>query len=194
MKTGFDLSSHQGAVHWRRVEADFAMVRAGWSWYEGGMNIDQRFLENVAGAQAAGIPWGTYLYAYDKTPAAAVKSADRLADLLDPFQIPYPVAYDFEDGQYLTMGRERNTAICRAFLSTLQKRGYYVMLYTYTNFAKGYLQMEELAEYDLWVADYTGKVGWPGEYGIWQYTAAGSLAGITGPRTAALPCRWSPWT
>ncbi len=50
MKTGFDLSSHQGAVHWRRVEADFAMVRAGWSWYEGGMNIDQRFLENVAGA------------------------------------------------------------------------------------------------------------------------------------------------
>ena len=56
MKTGFDLSSHQGAVHWRRVEADFAMVRVGWSWYEGGMNIDQRFLENVAGAQAAGIP------------------------------------------------------------------------------------------------------------------------------------------
>ena len=145
MKTGFDLSSHQGAVHWRRVEADFAMVRAGWSWYEGGMNIDQRFLENVAGAQAAGIPWGAYLYAYDKTPAAAVKSADRLADLLDPFQIPYPVAYDFEDSQYLSTGRKANTAICAAFLERLQERGCYAMLYTYTNFALGFLEMESLA-------------------------------------------------
>lgn len=181
MKAGFDLSSHQGTVNWRKIESGFAMIRAGWSWYLGGMNIDQRFVENAAGAQAAGIPWGSYLYAYDQTPEAAVISAGRLADLLDNYRLPYPVAYDFEDGQYLAMGRERNTAICRAFLSTLQKRGYYVMLYTYTNFAKGYLQMEELAEYDLWVADYTGKVGWPGEYGIWQYTAAGSLAGITGP-------------
>lgn len=181
MKTGFDLSSHQGEVHWRRVEADFAMVRAGWSWYEGGMNIDQRFLENVAGAQAAGIPWGAYLYAYDKTPAAAVKSADRLADLLDPFQIPYPVAYDFEDSQYLSTGRKANTAICAAFLERLQERGYYAMLYTYTNFALGFLEMENLAPYDLWIADYTGKVGWPGKYGMWQYTGSGTLSGVTGP-------------
>ena len=38
MQTGFDLSSHQGAVRWERVKADFAMIRAGWSWYQGGMN------------------------------------------------------------------------------------------------------------------------------------------------------------
>ena len=181
MKTGFDLSSHQGAVNWRKIESGFAMIRAGWSWYQGGMNIDQRFTENAAGAQAAGIPWGAYLYAYDQTPEAAAISAGRLADLLDSYRIPYPGAYDFEDGQYLSMGRERNSAICQAFLSTLQKRGYYAMLYTYTNFAKGYLEMEKLKAYDLWIADYTGKVGWPGEYGIWQYTAGGNLSGITGP-------------
>ncbi len=181
MKTGFDLSSHQGAVNWGKVKSDFALIRAGWSWYNGGMNIDQRFAENVAGAQGAGIPWGVYLYAYDRSPEAAEVSAGRLADLLDGYQIPYPVAYDFEDNQYLSTGRERNTAICRAFLSTLQARGYYVMLYTYTNFAKGYLEMDRLGEYDLWIADYTGKVGWPGEYGIWQYTAAGRLTGVSGP-------------
>ena len=51
-----------------------------------------------------------------------MKSADRLADLLDPFQIPYPVAYDFEDSQYLSTGRKANTAICAAFLERLQER------------------------------------------------------------------------
>ena len=181
MKTGFDLSSHQGAIQWRRVEADFAMLRAGWSWYEGGMNIDQRFRENVTGAQAAGIPWGAYLYAYDRSPAAAVKSADRLADLLDGFRIPYPIAYDFEDEQYLSMGKGANAAICAAFLERLQKRGYYAMLYTYTNFALGFLDMGALAPYDLWIADYSGKVGWPGKYGMWQYTGSGTLSGVTGP-------------
>ena len=181
MQTGFDLSSHQGVVRWERVKADFAMIRAGWSWSQGGMNIDLRFTENAAGAQEAGIPWGAYLYAYDRTPEAAVQSAGRLAELLAAYQLPYPVAYDFEDDQYLTRDRGENTAICRAFLETMQQRGYYVMLYTYTNFAKGYLRMEELAGYDFWVADYTGKVGWTGPYGMWQYTAAGRMAGVTGP-------------
>lgn len=120
-------------------------------------------------------------YAYDKTPAAAKIAANQLADLLEQYEIPYPVAYDFEDNQYLTMGRAANTAICKAFLETLQGRGYYVMLYTYTNFAKNYLNMEELAAYDFWVADYTGKAGWTGPYGIWQYSATGTAPGVTGP-------------
>ena len=179
-RQGIDVSAHQGLIRWNEVCADFAILRAGWSWYEGGMNIDQRFLENVSGVQDEGIPWGVYLYAYDKTPAAAVKSADRLADLLDKYQIPYPVAYDFEDSQYLSTGRKANTAICAAFLERLQERGYYAMLYTYTNFALGFLEMESLALYDLWIADYTGKVGWPGKYGMWQYSGSGEAQGVIG--------------
>jgi len=181
MKTGFDLSSHQGAIDWPGVKSDFAVIRAGWSWYQGGMNIDQRFLENVSGARAAGIPWGAYLYAYDKSPEAAAVSAGKLADLLDQYQIPYPVVYDFEDPQYYSMGRSGNTAICRVFLEALQKRGYYAMLYTFTSFAMSYLEMDKLAEFDLWIADHTGKVGWPGAYGMWQYTDAGSVPGVSGP-------------
>jgi len=180
MKTGIDISSHQGNVGWGKVTADFAILRAGWSWYDGGMNIDKMFLANVAGARGAGIPWGVYLYAYDRTPAAAVISANRLADLLDGYQIPYPVAYDFEDNQYLSKGRAGNTAICKAFLETLQGRGYYAMLYTYTGFARAYLNMQELSAYDLWIADYTGQVGWTGEYGIWQYSGSGSAPGVNG--------------
>lgn len=175
---GIDVSSHQGKIDWGKVKKDFAILRAGWSWYQGGMNIDTRFLENVAGVQAAGIPWGVYLYAYDKTPAAARISANRLADLLDDYKLDYPVAYDFEDKQYLSTGKASNTAVCKAFLDTLRARGYYPILYTYTNFAKGFLNMEELKEYDLWIADYTGKVGWTGDYTMWQRSAEGHIDGV----------------
>lgn len=181
MKTGIDVSIHQGTVDWGKVTAEFVILRAGLSWYEGGMDTDKNFLVNAAGVQGAGIPWGAYLYAYDKTPAAAVVSANKLADLLNRYKIPYPVAYDFEDKQYLSTGKAANTAICKAFLETLQGRGYYAMLYTYTNFANGYLNMAELSAYDLWIADYTGKVGWTGPYGIWQYSDRGAAPGITGP-------------
>lgn len=181
MKKGLDLSSHQGAVRWNEVTAEFAMIRAGWSWYQGGMNVDTRFTENAAGAEEAGIPWGAYLYAYDRTPEAAVKSAGRLSELLAPYRLQYPVAYDFEDNRYFSNSKAVNTAVCRAFLEEMRKRGFYVMLYTYTGFANGYLNMADLAGYDLWIADYTGKVGWKGEYGMWQYTGSGSMAGVTGP-------------
>lgn len=180
MKSGIDLSSHQGSVNWGKVTADFAILRAGWSWYGGGMNLDKQFHANVDGAQGAGIPWGVYLYAYDRDPAAAVVSANRLAGLLDGYKIPYPVVYDFEDGQYLSTGKAENAAICKAFLEALQGRGYYAMLYTYTGFAKGFLDMKELSAWDLWIADYTGQVGWAGEYGMWQYSGSGAAPGVSG--------------
>ena len=183
-KTGIDLSSHQQTVDWEKVTADFAIIRAGWSWYNGGMDIDTHFLANVAGAQKAGIPWGVYLYAYDLTPDAAEVSANKLADLLDQYQIPYPVAYDFEYKQYVS-GQitpdkiAENTAICQAFLSVLQGRGYYAMLYTYTNLAKNYLDMAALSAYDLWIADYSKILGWTGPYGMWQYSGSGTAPGFS---------------
>ena len=177
---GIDVSSHQGVIDWSKVQTDFVILRAGWSWYQGGMNIDQRFLENVAGVQAAGIPWGVYLYAYDRTPAAARIAAARLSDLLSDYELAYPVYYDIEDDQYTKMSREDNTAIALAFLEAMKERGHYTGLYTYTSFANSFLVMEKLASYDLWIADYTGKVGWTGPYGMWQRSAEGRLEAIGG--------------
>ena len=130
MKRGIDVSSHQGAIDWGAVKTDFAILRAGWSWYQGGMTQDQRFLENVKGVREAGLPWGAYLYAYDKTPEAARASARKLGALLSGYQMEYPVAYDFEDPQYQQNTPEQNTAVCKAFLEELEGQGYYASLYT----------------------------------------------------------------
>ena len=178
---GIDVSVYQGEVQWEQVKkagVEFAMIRAGWSGYQGGLNLDKNFHTNVEGVQKVGMPWGVYLYAYDKTPEAAVISARRLAQELKSYRIPYPVAYDMEDPQYLHYSKGENTAIARAFLEELQGQGFYVMLYTFTNFANGYLNMEELRAYDFWVADYREQVGYKGPYGMWQYSNVGRIEGI----------------
>ena len=181
MKRGIDVSSHQGAIDWGAVKTDFSILRAGWSWYQGGMTQDQRFLENVKGVREAGLPWGAYLYAYDKTPEAARASARKLGALLSGYQMEYPVAYDFEDPQYQQNTPEQNTAVCKAFLEELEGQGYYASLYTYANFAKSRLRMEELSRWDFWVAAYQSPLtSWTGSWGMWQYSATGQVPGIQG--------------
>ena len=183
-RAGIDISKHQGKnIDWAKLKTsdkEFVIIKTGYSWYLGGMNIDSQFLDNAAGATKYGIPWGAYIWAYDKTPAAARISANCLAHLLDADKLDYPVYYDFEDEQYLKFDRVTSADIIKAFLDTIQDRGYYAGLYTYTNFAKGYIDMARLTAYDLWIADYTGKVGWTGPYGMWQHSAKGRLEAVGG--------------
>lgn len=181
-RNGIDVSWAQGNIDWSKVKTDFAMVRAGWSWYNGGMNIDKQFFDNASGATAANIPWGVYMYAYDKSVSAAIVAATVLCDTLDKgnYKLSYPVAYDFEDPQYFsTAMKESNTEICNAFLSVIKNRGYYPALYTFSSFATSYLNMDKLKEYDFWVADYTGKVTYKGDYTMWQYSSNGKVDGIS---------------
>ena len=181
---GIDVSKYQGAIDWRKVAASgirFAFVRTGWAGYEGGVEegFDPRFVENITGARAAGLGIGAYLYSYLTSPAAAHTAAEGMMRLVFPFRPDYPMVLDFEDAKtYAPLGRNRNTAIVRTFLEDLEAGGYYAMLYTYTNFANNYLNMNELRAYDLWIADYRSEVGYRGPYGIWQYTSNGRVPGI----------------
>ena len=55
------------------------------------------------------------------------------------------------------------------------------MVYSYTYFLQSRLNMNELSDYDIWVADYSGKVNYyTGKYTIWQYTDKGTVPGIIG--------------
>lgn len=59
--TGIDVSHHQGAIDWHAVAADdvsFVYVKVS----EGGDYRDPRYRQNLAGADAAGIPAGAYHY------------------------------------------------------------------------------------------------------------------------------------
>ena len=183
---GIDVSKYQGSINWRQVAASgirFAFVRTGWAGYEGGVEegFDPRFAENITAARSAGLGIGAYLYSYIRNTAAAHTAAEQMMRLVQPFRPDYPIVLDFEDAKtYAPLGRNKNTAIVRTFLEDLEAGGYYAMLYTYTSFAQNYLNMSELKAYDLWIADYRSLVGYPGSYGIWQYSSNGRVPGING--------------
>lgn len=51
----------------------------------------------------------------------------------------------------------------------MEAYGYYTGIYSFANFLQGYLDMEALSAYDVWVADYRDPMKYPGPYGIWQH-------------------------
>jgi len=185
---GIDVSKHNGVIDWPRVRAagvQFAFIRLGWAGYEGGLaeGLDYMFETNMAGAIAAGIPVGVYVYSYCKTPAAAKRAAQETAAWLRQYKVTMPVALDIETDDstpYQSMTRAANTQVCRAFLQEIQTAGYYPMLYTYKSFANSYLDMSQLADYDFWLAHYVEQSDYTGPYGIHQYTSGGSVEGISG--------------
>ena len=179
---GIDVSYHQGDINWPRAAAGcirFAFVRAGYSNGDGTVVTDTRFARNTAGATAAGLDTGLYLYTYARTPEASRDSANWLVQAAGPYLLTMPLVLDIENTNiYPALGRELSTDIALAFLQTVQDAGYYPMLYTNTYFADTYLDMERLSAFDFWVADYTEWVGYQGPFGIWQYTDRGVIDGV----------------
>ena len=182
---GIDVSRYQNAIDWPRAAASgihFVFVRIGWAGYEGGIDegLDPCFARNTAGAAAAGLAVGAYVYSYCKTPAAARRAAREAAALLAPYRLTMPLAFDIEDAAtYKALGRAQSSAVAAAFLEEAKVQGYSPLLYTYTSFANSWLDMTVLSAYDLWLADYRGYMGIEGA-AIWQHTSDGRVDGISG--------------
>ena len=179
---GIDVSQDQGNIDWKAVREDgirFAMIRAGNCGYDGKIKVDTRFHSNIAAAISAGINVGVYLYSYARTEQAAKQAAEELIPLLKGYTVTYPVAFDMEDETYNAFSKDANTAIANAFLNEIKEQRYYPVLYSYTYFLTENLDMSKLSDYDVWVADYRGYVGYQGSYGMWQYSSKGRVDGIS---------------
>lgn len=191
---GIDVSKHNGAINFTKVAAagkKYVFVRLGWAGYDGRImvhgGLDSLFHTNMKSALAAGLDVGVYVYSYCKTATAARIAAEEVLELVQPYQLAYPVAFDIEDSQYFSMGRSANTAIAQAFLTRIEKAKYYGMLYTYKSFVDSYLDMGALKGFDVWIAQYAATCTYSGSYGIWQHHGdrqknhpAGSCPGVNG--------------
>jgi len=68
--------------------------------------------------------------------------------------------------------------VTRAFCETIRSAGYTAGYYTNQDYYKNKLYPEELRDYELWLADYTGGPEY--DCGIQQYTSTGQMSGISG--------------
>ncbi len=176
---GIDVSNHQGKIDWQAVKDDgvqFAIIRLGYG-DDDTTQDDSRFLENVAGCEAAGIPWGAYIYSYALTIKEAQSEAVHCLRLLKGKTPSYPVCFDMEDAdgykaRHGGLTKETAVAICDTFLSEMQSAGYYVSLYASLTWLNGILNDDKLESYDKWVAQWNDVCEYEGDYGMWQYGAS----------------------
>ena len=179
MYKGIDVSEHQGKIDWTKVTADFAILRAGYGKVIS--QKDKQFENNYAGAKAKGIPVGAYWYSYATTPEEARKEADVFLEVLKGKQFEYPVFYDVEEKKQLDLGKDKVSAIIRAFLEEVETAGYWVGLYMSASPLNTLVADTIKHRYAIWVANIgVSKPSYNGAYGMWQYSWKGNIDGISG--------------
>lgn len=182
---GIDVSYAQGAVDWARVKesgVEFVMMRASRGALSSSRPIaeDVTFQYNVTEATKAGLNVGVYHYLYAETVAEAKKEAKFFLKTIEPYKITYPVVLDVEEQSQADLGKDKITKIAKAFLDEIRAAGYYAMLYSNKSWLTYNFDMSQLADYEIWLAQWNTVPTYKGEFGMWQYSCKGIVSGIDG--------------
>ena len=178
-RKGIDVSKWQGTIDWEKVKnagIEFAIIRSGF----GRDSVDPKFKDNITGAQKCGIPCGIYHYTYALSTDEAKKEVEFFLNTVKGFTPEYPLIVDIEDASIAALGKDTLTKIAQIFCEEIEAAGYYAMIYSNANWLKNVLDMNVLSKYDVWLASWTEKPAYDGNYGIWQYSSNGSVDGISG--------------
>jgi len=178
---GIDVSVHNGKIDWQKVRAagiDFAILRAGYGRLTS--QKDDRFEENYAGAKTAGIPVGAYWYSYAMSEDEARLEADVFLSVIKGKQFAFPVYFDLEEKKQFDLGKDKVSAIMRAFLKKVESAGYFVGLYGSAYSLTTHTADDIKSRYTIWLAHWCDQTNYSGAYGIWQHSEKGRVDGING--------------
>lgn len=176
---GIDVSRWQGEINWslvRNAGIQFAMLRVTY----GTEGFDLYFRTNYPAARKVGIAVGAYHFAYALTPEQAVAEAEHCHSKLKGKKFEYPIAYDMEYSEMAKLGKEKVSAIAKAFCEKMESYGYYVCIYANKHWLENYFTDEIFNKYDIWLAQWSEKPTFQKPYGIWQKSSKGKVDGIEG--------------
>ena len=181
---GLDVSRWQGDIDFQKVKdagVEFVFIRVG---SQRGVNgeyfIDPKFERNIKGFKEVGIPVGIYFYSYANSKANAKKEVKWIIEQLKPYKIDLPVVFDWENWSFyqeFNLSFYNITEIAKTYLKEIEKAGYKGMFYS----SKYYLENVWFDhKYPVWLAHYTNKTNYQGEYQVWQMCNNGRIPGING--------------
>ncbi|WP_081860964.1 GH25 family lysozyme [Butyrivibrio sp. AE2032] len=171
---GVDVSKYQGGINWQQVKSQgirFAMIRVGTTK----KGLDEQFINNINGANAAGIRTGIYIYSYATTPEAAAAEANQVLAWIAPYTVTFPIAIDIEDSCQKGLNAAQLQAIADTFCGIINANGYEPMVYASRNWFMGRMPNISSAK---WVAQYNSACDYPGDYAMWQSSSHATYAGI----------------
>lgn len=176
---GADISKFNGNVNMKLAKQngmDFVILKAG-SGYSG---EDPKFQQNYRNAKAAGLNVGAYWYSYAVNVEEAKEEAVRYLKILKNKQFEYPVYLDFEDPSQRKIPTKTKTDMAIAFMSILEKNGYYTGLYSSGYWINNQFEKERLKDYDIWIAHWhvTSPNCYTPDYGMWQFTNKSKIKGV----------------
>ncbi len=186
---GIDVSEHQGDIDWNKVKdagIEFAIIRVGYRTYGGGdITLDTAFQKNLQNADKAGVKVGVYFYSQAVTPEEAIQEADVVIDAIEPYNITYPVVFDWEIISGDSARTDKITVddlaeCCIAFSERVKSAGYTPMIYQNKNTSMFKLDLPRLQDYDFWLAEYNDKPTYYYDYQMWQYSSTGKVPGVNG--------------
>lgn len=186
---GIDVSEHQGDIDWNAVKnagIEFAIIRVGYRTYGGGeITLDTTFEQNLRNADAAGIKTGVYFFSQAIDPEEAIEEADAVIDAIRPYNITYPVIFDWElivgdSARTDAMTVDNLADACISFCERVKSAGYTPMIYQNKNTTMFKLDLPKLKDYDFWLAEYGDKPTYYYDYQMWQYSSKGKVPGING--------------
>lgn len=194
-----DVSRWQGSINWDKVKASGLVsgvmlktvsTNRKLSKRKDGLYIDPTFERNYAECKRVGLPVGVYYYTYatDKEMADAELALLKTALTGKTFELP--ISVDVEDNKIKKLSTQELTDLAAYALSTVEKWGFYALLYVGLNFAQTELYMggAALRKYDVWLARYPSdksktkpedKPKTDFSFGMWQYTAEGKVPGVS---------------
>ena len=191
-KTIMDVSRWQGSIDWDKVKAsgkvDGVMLKTvstnrKLSNRKDGLYIDPTFERNYSECKRLGIPVGVYYYTYatDKQMADAELALLKTALTGKTFELP--ISVDVEENKIKKLSTQELTDLAAYALGTIERWGFYALLYVGLYFAQTELYMggAALRKYDVWLAAYRNAKPTPGwSFGMWQYTSTTRVPGVSG--------------
>lgn len=185
---GIDVSKYQGEIEWDKVAAsgvEYAFIRVGIRGYgsEGKIVLDEKYLQNIQGATAAGIKVGVYFFSQAVTEEEALEEANVVLEAIAGLDVTYPIVYDVEktgasNGRMNKISVEERTKMARIFVDRIKEAGYTPMIYSNMEMWSVLIDMAQFEDVDKWFAYYDTDLYFPYEYAVWQYSDKGRIDGI----------------
>ena len=181
---GIDVSKWQGKVDFQKVKdagIEFVIMRIGSSRSPGDdIVVDERFEEYYKACKELGLKVGVYVYNVSISRKEGIKTAKWVMDKLNGDKLDLPIAYDFEEWKnFMDFKISLHTLIdaYKGFEEEVNKNGYQAMLYS----SKYYLEnvWMDYEDTNIWLAHYTSKTDYKGDYMLWQMTSIAKVPGIT---------------
>lgn len=184
VKVGIDVSKWQGKINYKKVKkagVEFVIIKVGGQIEkEGEFILDPKFKDNIKGFNKVDIPVGVYFYSHATTKLEAERQAKWVTKKIKKYDVDLPVAFDWENWdhyQSYNLSFHKLNSIANEFITYMKSEGYDSVLYG----SKSYLEtIWETEDKDIWLAHYTKKTDYDGDYKIWQRCEDGKVKGIDG--------------